>query len=112
MSYQECLEYLEMMGIHLFDYQKEMLKAFMAGQKVRSARGVGRSYVLDAWAECVKRAIKEKYDLNNYDEEPDLVIPYEKAIEANILTQESIDSIKKIMTEECFKKEFVSEKDI
>jgi len=62
-DYEDCLAFLEHeLRVRLYPYQKEILKAFCEGKEVRTARGIGRSYVADA----LGKYVASLYDKNDF----------------------------------------------
>lgn len=48
-NFDDCLQYVnKRLGITLYPFQEVILKALCDGLEVRTARGIGRSYVADA----------------------------------------------------------------
>lgn len=101
--YEDCLKFIEhKLQIKLFDYQKEIIKCFCEGKEIRTARGIGRSMCADAFG----KYIAFLHDRNNYGVEPDVVIPYQVAVENGVWTEELIEIVRKHTTQEEFEREF------
>lgn len=86
-NYQECSWFIKRkLGITLFPYQEVMLKAFCEGQTVKTARGIGRSFVADAFGKYVASLVAE----NDYEKEPDVIFPYTCALRDGVLDKGQI----------------------
>ncbi len=103
-DYDECLKFINRkFGECLLPYQKDILKAFCDGKKVRTARGIGRSYV----ANLFSRYVESLYEKNDYSKEPDVVFTYECAETAGLLNQKFIDLQRSKMSPEDFDREYL-----
>lgn len=107
-NYNECRRFIKnKLGINLYPYQEVMLKAFCEGLEVRTARGIGRTLVADAFGKYVASLV----NYNNYDAEPDVVLPYTCALKDGVLNRGQIaflkEECKEGKGEDWFKKEFM-----
>ena len=67
MSYEECLEFVKRkLGVKLYPFQEDMLKAFCEGKEIRTSRGIGKTFV----AVCFGKYIAYLYDKNDYNKDP------------------------------------------
>lgn len=99
-DYCDCSRFIKRkLGIKLFPYQEVMLKAFCEGQTVRTARGIGRSFVADAFGKYVASLVAE----NDYAKEPDVVFPYTCSLKDGVWDR---GQIALIMTDKDFNKEW------
>lgn len=104
LDYFACSAFIKRkLKIRLFPYQETMLKAMCEGLEIRTARSIGRTFVAD----CLGKYVASLYDKNNYEKEPDVTFPYTCAIEPGVITEQWVESIKKDMTEEDFKRELL-----
>ena len=102
LSYEECIDYLEkVLNIKLFEHQKIMLKYLCEDKEFVSARGLGRSYIVD----CFSKYIKYKYDKNDYSLDNCERIPYMKGLESYVSYVD--ENIKNKINEEVFNKEYL-----
>lgn len=86
-DYGKCSRFIKRkLGITLFPYQEVMLKAFCEGQTVRTARGIGRSFVADAFGKYVASLVSE----NDYEQNPDVIFPYTCALKDGVLDEGQI----------------------
>lgn len=104
-SYEDCVAFLSKQGIELFDYQKEILKAFIENKSVRTARGIGRTFVADCYGKYIAHVLSN----NNYLENPDVVFPYNVAVECGILSEDFVKRMRDIMSHEQFSRDFLCE---
>lgn len=104
-NYNECSKFIKQeLNIRLLPYQEVMLKAMCDGLEIRSARGIGRSFVADAFG----KYIASNAERNNYDKEPDVIFPCTCAIGSDYyLTAEQVASIKKECDTETFEREML-----
>lgn len=103
LKYEDCSKYVKnVLRVKLFDYQEVMLKAFCDGLEVRTARGIGRSEVAKVFGEYIASLVGD----NNYDKEPDIIIPYTSAVKSGVLSSEFVEHIKSRMSAEDFKREY------
>lgn len=102
-NYEECLNFLSKQNIKLFDYQKEMLKAFIEDKQVQTARGIGRTFVADCYVKYVAHVLSN----NDYSKKPDAVFPYNVAVECGLLSEDFIKRMQNTMTHEEFNREFL-----
>ena len=82
-----------------------MLRAFVSGKEVRTARGIGRSMVADAYGKYLAHLI----DKNNYDREPDVIFPYSRAVREGAGDQKLFEYLHAVMTPEAFKRDMLCE---
>jgi hypothetical protein len=79
-NYEDCINFIERImkkeNKTLYNFQKDILKAFIEGKEVRTARCAGRSYL----AKLYGLYISSLYAENNYNKEPDIVIDYKKVV--------------------------------
>ena len=129
-DYQKCSWYVrDVLGVRLFPYQEQILKAFCDGLTVRTARGIGRSFVAKCYGKyiahdfytnrkCVRPAsadteesfaafVASQYDRNNYFEDPDVIFPYTCALKCGVLNQWNIDFAKSVLSEKQFNAEML-----
>lgn len=91
-DYEDCLNYIRMMlNVKLFPYQEEMLRALCDGYEVRTARGIGRSFV----ASCIGNYVAYMLGKNNYLAKPDIEFTSECAIKHGLLTSEKVRKMEK-----------------
>lgn len=103
-KYSECSRFIKReLKINLFPYQEVMLRAMCDGLEIRSARGIGRSFVANAFGKYVASVA----GMNNYDKKPDIVFPYTCAIGSGVLTEEEIALMEKECTPEVFEREML-----
>lgn len=104
LSYTDCSKFIRRkLGITLFSYQEVMLKAFCEGQTVRTARGIGRSFVADAFGKYVANLVAE----NDYDKSPDIVFPYTCALKDGVWDEGQIELLKRDSDASWFEKEML-----
>lgn len=102
-NYVDCSNFVKhKLGITLFAYQEQMLKAFCEGKRVRCSRCVGRTYVAQAFGKYVASL----YDKNNYNETPDVVFLYECAVDAGLIDKSLIDRERENLSAEVFRREY------
>jgi len=83
-NYEKCEQYIRLkLGVHLFPYQKLMLKAFCEEQEVRTARGIGRTFV----AELLGQYVASTFDQSKLDVTPDVVFPYTCGVRSGIVDE-------------------------
>lgn len=84
-DYNEASQFIKnKLNIQLFPYQEIMLKAFCDGLNVSSGRGVGRSFVADAFG----RYIAYLYGKNLAPgEAADIMIPTSAAVHAELMPE-------------------------
>lgn len=102
-SYEECISFLSSCGIKLFDYQEQMLKAFIENKTVRSARGIGRTFVADCYGKYISSILSK----NDYSKEPDVVFPYDVAVKCGLWSEGLIQKLRGTMEPAQFDKEFL-----
>ena len=104
-SYEDCLKFIEeRKHIHLFDFQKEIIKCFFEGKEVRTAHGIGRSMCANLLGEYIASLFAN----NCYQTEPEVIIPYQKALNCGLLSKEHIEIAKKYLIPDMFEKEYCS----
>lgn len=97
-DYNEASQFIKnKLNIQLFPYQEIMLKAFCDGLSVCSGRGVGRSFVADAFGQYIAYL----YGKNIQPDDSDVVIPMSAAVH-NGLMPEVFARKKAAMQEEYF----------
>lgn len=83
-DYNEAIRFVSgNLGIKLFPHQELMLKAFCDGLNVCTGRGVGRTFVADAFG----RYISYLYGRNISPDEADIVIPVRAAVHSSLMTE-------------------------
>ena len=83
-NYDEASRFIkDKLGIQLFPYQELMLKAFCDGLSVSSGRGVGRSFVADAFGQY----IASLYGKNVQPDDADVVVPTSAAVHVGLLSE-------------------------
>ena len=81
-SYDEAHRFIkDKLGIQLYPHQELILKAFCDGLRVRTGRGVGRTFVADAFG----KYIAYLYGQNELPGEVDLVIPTAAAVHVGLM---------------------------
>lgn len=81
-SYDEAYRFIkDKLDIQLYPYQELILKAFCDGLHVCTGRGVGRTFVADAFG----KYIAYLYGQNESPGEADLVIPVAAAVHADLI---------------------------
>ena len=103
-DYNKCSRFIKReLKIDLFPYQEVMLRAFCDGLEVRTARGIGRSFVADAFGKYVASTVAR----NDYDKDPDVVLPYFCAVKDGVTSEYDILQLRKVMEPDCFQKEML-----
>lgn len=103
-NYNECSKFIKReLKIHLFPYQEVMLKAMCEGLEIRTARGIGRSFVADALGKYVASVASK----NHYDKVPDMTFPYTCAIRDGVLDEGQIELMRKECSQEVFEQEML-----
>lgn len=65
-NYEDCLKFIEnQLGIRLFDFQKEFIKAYFENRIVKGGRGVGKTMCRDAYGKYIDSLV---IDENHPDE--------------------------------------------
>ena len=104
-SYEDCLNFIEYrLHIKLYDFQKEIIKCFCEGKEVRTPRGIGRTICAEAYGKYISHML----DKNNYEAEPDVIIPYHVLIRNGMLDEHHIEAYRKILSPEAFERDFCS----
>lgn len=104
-SYEDCLKFIEKRKqIQLYDFQKEIIKCFFEGKEVRTARGIGRSMC----AKLLGEYITSLFTNNCYQTEPEVIIPYQKALNCGVLSEEHIEFARECLSPEMFEIEYCS----
>ena len=104
-SYKDCLNFIERkLRIKLYDYQKEIIKCFCEGKEIRTARGVGRSFCAEAYG----KYIANLHDRNDYETEPEVVIPYDVLVRNGMLDEHRVEAYRQVLSPEAFEREFCS----
>ena len=104
-SYEDCLKFIEKeKQIHLYDFQKEIIKCFFEGKEVRTARGIGRSMCAKLFGEY----IASLFATNCYQIEPEVTIPYQEALRCGVLDEKHIEIARKYLSPEMFELEYCS----
>lgn len=102
-SYEGCLEFIEKKKqIHLFDYQKEIIKCFFEGKEIRTPRAAGRSMC----AKLLGEYIANLFNSNHYGVEPDVVISYQEVVKCGVLDEEHIKFARECLSPEMFELEY------
>jgi hypothetical protein len=53
-NYEDCLKFIEnQLGIHLLDFQKEMIKACFENKIICGGRGIGKTMCKDAYGKYI-----------------------------------------------------------
>lgn len=77
-NYIECCKYIEKMNdIALFQYQRDIIRGWCEGNEVRTCRGAGRSMLARGFGKYVTSILEN----NNYEANPEVVIPFPRLIE-------------------------------
>ncbi len=80
-SYNEAHRFIkDKLGIQLYPHQELILKAFCNGLRVRTGRGVDRTFVADAFG----KYIAYLYGQNDLPGEVDLIIPTAAAVHVGL----------------------------
>ena len=104
-SYEDCLNFIEhKLHIKLYDFQKEIIKCFCEGKEIRTARGVGRTICAEAYGKYISYLL----DKNNYETEPDVVIPYHVLVRNGMLDEHRVEEYRKVLSSEAFERDFCS----
>lgn len=104
-SYEDCLHFIEhRLHIKLCDFQKEIIKCFCEGKEVRTSRRAGRTMCAEAYGKYISHML----DRNNYEVEPDVIIPYHVLIRNGVLDEHRVEECRKILSPEAFEREFCS----
>lgn len=83
-NYDEASQFIkDKLGIQLFPYQEVMLRAFCDGLSVSSGRGVGRSFVADAFGQYIAYL----YGGNIQPDDADVVIPTRAAVRSGLMPE-------------------------
>lgn len=102
-SYEDCIGFIEReLNIKLYNFQKEIIKAFCEGKEVRTCRCAGRTLCAEAFGKYIAHV----YDRNDYFATPEVTIPYQRLVEENVLSNEIINKNRSWMTEERFQTEY------
>lgn len=100
---KDCCNYIEKTNnITLFEYQKDMIRAWCEGKSVRSARCAGRSLLAKGFSDYIRK----KLENNNYDETPEVIIPCSKVVQAKLISSDTIKNIAKKESKESFEVEY------
>ena len=103
-DYESCKYYVEnVLHLDLFDYQWMMLKAFCEGMEVRTARGLGRTYVAEAFG----KYIAHLYGRNNYNATPQVSFGYRCATGNGLYDDDHIRQAREHMGTSDFRKEYL-----
>ena len=104
-SYEDCLNFIERkLKIKLYGFQKDIIKCFCEGKEIRTTRGAGRTVCAEAFG----KYISYLYDRNNYNVEPDVVIPYQRLVSAGLLNDDFIEQERLLLSQEEFERSFCS----
>ena len=102
-TYEGCLEFIEVKKqIRLFDFQTEIIKCFFEGKEIRTARGIGRSMC----AKLVGEYVTYVFNNNYYGIEPEVVIPYQVAVDCGVLSEKDIEFARHCLIPEMFELEY------
>lgn len=83
-SYDEAHRFIkDKLGIQLYPHQELILKAFCDGLRVRTGRGVGRTFVANAFG----KYIAYLYGQNELPGEVDLVVPTAAAVHVGLMPE-------------------------
>lgn len=102
-SYEDCIEFIEReLHVKLYNFQKEIIKAFCEGKEIRTCRCAGRTFC----AEVFGKYIAHVYDRNDFRTAPEVTIPYQRLVEENVLSDEIINKNRAWMSEDKFQTEY------
>ena len=100
---KDCCNYIEKTNnITLFEYQKDMIRAWCEGKSVRAARCAGRSLLAKGFSDYIRK----KLENNNYNETPEVIIPCSKVVQAKLISSDTIKNIAKKESKESFEMEY------
>ena len=61
-NYEDCLKFIEnQLGIHLLDFQKEMIKAYFENRIVSGGRGIGKTMCRNAYGKYIDSLMIDEY---------------------------------------------------
>ena len=61
-SYKDCLKFIEnQLGIHLLDFQKEMIKAYFENRIVKGGRSIGKTMCDKAYGKYIDSLIIDEF---------------------------------------------------
>ena len=91
-SYEDCLNFIEhKLHIKLYDFQKEIIKCFCEGKQVITARGIGRTLCAEAYGKYISYVLSK----NNYEVEPDVIIPAHVLIKNGALDEYNVEAFER-----------------
>ena len=103
-NFNECKQYInEHLRLNLMPHQELILKAWCDGKIVKTARGIGRSFVAEAFA----KYIAHKLDKNNDSDVPDIIFTYHCMVGKNQITESDYIKIKEQTDSDVFEREFL-----
>jgi len=103
LDYIHCCDHIEKtFQIKLFEYQKDMIRAWCEGKSVRSARCAGRSLLAKGFSDYIRK----KLENNNYNEIPEVIIPCSKVVDAKLMASNTIINIAKKESKNTFEAEY------
>lgn len=104
-SYEDCLNFIEhRLHIKLYNFQKEIIKCFCEGKEIRTARGVGRTMCAEAYGKYISHLL----DRNDYEAEPEVIVPYYVLVKNGLLSENRVEEYRKILSQEAFERDFCS----
>jgi len=104
LNYDECKQYItERLHLNLMPHQEILLKAWCDGKTVKTARGIGRSFVANA----LGKYIAYKFDKDNGESEPDILITYHCMVDENQMKESDYAKIKEQVDEDIFNRDFL-----
>ena len=103
LNYENCCKFIESVGnITLFPHQKDIIRGWCEGKEVRTCRGAGRSTLAKEFGKYVVHVL----DSNDYNADPEVIIPYNRVVESGILSDNTIKQAREELTKEQFEREF------
>jgi hypothetical protein len=100
----EVIDFIEKdQNIKLLDYQKDMVKAIISGDRIYTPRCAGRSVLYKGYANYLTKVEANK---NNYGEF-DYYVNYETVVKNGLMSKGFIERSKNELGEDAFNREFV-----
>jgi len=103
-NYTDCCNYIEReCKIMLFPYQKDIIRGWCEGKEVRCCRGAGRSTLAHGFGKYIGKIL----DMNDYEADPEVIIPYFRVVASGLISEELVvQHAKEALTEDQFEREY------
>lgn len=102
-NYNECCKYIEKTNdITLFPYQKDIIRGWCEDKEVRTCRCAGRSMLARGFGKYITLILEN----NNYEADPEVIIPYYRLVECGLYSEYAINRAKCDLTKDQFEKEY------